>query len=188
MSKSLNHGWCIPEGTDTRSTNLSYQITQSPNWNQLKFAQSCHSVQISIANQQQIDHDRLLIASAHTKKSYALHMSQATFFQICFETSDCSAICMRIERAPRVKKQCIMRYIVRLYCMSESLFCAHRVSKTSAHALNPSKLNAKKPKNWSEQDSNLQPRVLSIITTDNILNSCTDHEDQRKYCNIHIGA
>ena len=110
-------------------------INQSPHWYQPNLAQICHSLQISIAKQQQIDHDKLLIACTHTKISYALHMSKVTFFlQICqnlIRASVAYSVRMRIERAPRVK--CNASFDI-LYCMSASLFGAHRLTKIHARA------------------------------------------------------
>ena len=77
--------------------------------------------------------------------------------------------------------------------MHHSIYCtilhecvsllAHRVTKISAHALNPSKLNGKKFDLSRIRTCN---RVnYQSFSFDNVLNSCTEHEDQRKYYEIH---
>ena len=127
-----------------------------PNWYQLEFALSCHSIQICNAKQHQIDHDRLLFASTHIDQKVVAHESSPIFPDL------------RIDRPPRREWQCWMQWVhvshIFLILYSVSLcslsFGASFEQNPCACARTPSILNEK---NWSEQDSNLQPRELSII-------------------------
>ena len=104
---------------------------------------------------------------------------QHAFFQICYELRDLRAENAMHHSIPYVS----LHNFNILHWVSLSV---HVLRVTTIHMrmrlISPDCIDQKK---WSEQDSNLQPRELPIISSVNVLISYADHEDQRKWYEMH---